>query len=197
MGEKKYSKVVYNGTTLIDLTGDTIIASKMLKDYTAHDKAGVAIIGTCTFNNDTTDADVQVGEILSGKTAYARGAKLTGTMPNIGKQTSKITTVAQSVAISAGYHDGSGTVAIDDTEQGKIKASNILQGVTILGVTGTSEPSSAVTAQSKTVTPTGSQQVITPDTSYDYLSQVTVNAIPYAEADNTAGGITVTIGSAT
>lgn len=48
--------------------------------------------------------------------------------------------------------------------------------------------------QTKSVTPTTSQQVITPDEAYNCLSQVTVAAIPYSEADNPAGGTTVTIG---
>ena len=51
-----------------------------------------------------------------------------------------------------------------------------------------------VNAQSKTVTPTNAQQTITPDTGYNYLSQVVVNAIPYTETDNAAGGYTITIG---
>ena len=51
-----------------------------------------------------------------------------------------------------------------------------------------------VNAQSKTVTPATTAQTITPDTGYNYISQVTVNAIPYVEAPNSAGGVTVTIG---
>lgn len=51
-----------------------------------------------------------------------------------------------------------------------------------------------VSAQSKTVTPTTNQQVVTPDFGYDYLSQVTVEKIPYKEELNSAGGYTVTIG---
>lgn len=51
-----------------------------------------------------------------------------------------------------------------------------------------------VKAQAKTATPSSSQQVITPDTTYNYLTQVTVAAIPYVEAPNAAGGTTVTIG---
>ena len=51
-----------------------------------------------------------------------------------------------------------------------------------------------VHAQAKTVTPTTSQQIIAPDSpTYNYLSQVTVTAIPYTETDNAAGGKTVTI----
>lgn len=50
------------------------------------------------------------------------------------------------------------------------------------------------TPQSKTVTPSTSQQTILPDEGYNYLSQVVVEAIPYTESENSAGGITVTIG---
>jgi len=42
------SKVTYNGTTLIDLTGDTVAADKLLSGYTAHNKAGQKITGTLT-----------------------------------------------------------------------------------------------------------------------------------------------------
>ena len=51
-----------------------------------------------------------------------------------------------------------------------------------------------VSVQSKTVTPTTNQQVVTPDSGYDYLTQVTVEKIPYKEELNSAGGYTVTIG---
>ena len=50
-----------------------------------------------------------------------------------------------------------------------------------------------VPTQTKTATPTSSQQIVTPNTGY-LLSQVTVNAIPYTETLNSAGGYTVTIG---
>lgn len=60
--------------------------------------------------------------------------------------------------IPAGYHNGSGTVS---------------------GVSGGGN----YTLQSKTVTPTKSQQSITPDSGYYGLSDVTVNAIPEAYQD--------------
>lgn len=187
------SKVVYGGTTLIDLTSDTITADKLLTGVTAHGKDGEPITGSCTFDVNSQDATAQVAEILTGKTAYARGTKLTGTMPNNGGVTGAINTVAGEYTIAQGYHDGSGKVSIDPTEQAKIIAANIKQGVQILGVTGTLEPSSDVTVQSKSATPTTSEQTILPDPGYDYLSQVTIAAIPYSESPNSAGGITVTI----
>ena len=73
-------------------------------------------------------------------------------------------------------------------------AGNIREGITVLGVTGTMSGTEEVNAESVTVTPTTSIQTITPSTGYNYLAQVTVNAIPYVESDNAAGGITVTIG---
>lgn len=187
------NKVVYGSTVLIDLTADTVTADKILTNFTAHDAGGNIIEGTCDYDVNSQDANVQVAEILSGKTAYARGTKLTGTMPNNGAVQLTISKVNDSVAIAQGYHDGSGKVGILSTEKAKIIAGNIKQGITILGVTGTLEPSSSVTVHSKSVTPKTESQVITPDSGYDYLSQVTVAAIPYVETDNAAGGKTVTI----
>lgn len=117
------NKVIYGGRTLIDLSGDTVTADKILDGFTAHDKKGETITGTCKYDVDSSDATAAVAEILQGKTAYVRGKKLTGT-PKTTEQT-----------------------VLPDTEEG-----------------------------------------------YNYLSQVTVAAIPYQESENPAGGTTVTIG---
>lgn len=195
MADKYVSKVVYGGQTLIDLTADTVTADKVLSGYTTHGKDGAAITGTCTYDADTGDATAAVAEILTGKTAYVNGVKLTGTMKNNGAVTGTITTKAGEYTIPIGYHDGSGKVSISSTEQAKIIAGNIRSGVTILGVTGTMSGSEDVKAQAKTATPATTAQTILPDgtSGYNYLSQVTVSAIPYVESDNSAGGKTVTI----
>lgn len=188
------SKVVLsNGTVLIDLTSDTVDASHLLDGYTAHGANGEAVTGTCTYDSDTSDDTATVSEILATKTAHARGAALTGTMANNGGVTGTISTKAGQYTIPQGYHDGSGKVSISSTEQAKIIAGNIKSGIVILGVTGTYGGETA-TAQAKTATPSFSSQTITPDSGYDYLSQVTVSAIPVTYADNSAGGKTVTIG---
>lgn len=187
------NKVIFGSTVLIDLTADTVTADKILASYTAHDASGAIITGTCDFDVNSQDANVKVAEILTGKTAYARGTKLTGTMPNNGAVSLTISNVDDSITIAQGYHDGSGTVSILAEEKAKLIAANIKQGITILGVTGTLEPSSAVKVHAKTVTPSTTAQTVLPDIGYDYLSQVTVNAIPYVETENAAGGTTVTI----
>lgn len=194
MANQYNNKVVLSsGEVLIDLSADTADAAHVLSGYTFHDKSGAPVTGTNTFDSDTSDDTAAVAEILAGKTAHARGALLTGTMPNNGAVSGSISTKAGQYTIPQGYHDGSGKVSISSTEQAKIIAGNIKTGVEILGVTGT-YGGEAINAQSKSATPSFEQQTVQPDSGYDYLSAVTIAAIPVAYADNSAGGKTVTIG---
>ena len=192
MPNKYINKLVVGSETKFDLTADTVTADKLLKDITAHDKSGAPITGTCTYDADTQDATAAVAEILEGKTAYARGTKLTGTMPNKGAVSGTITDKT-AYTIPMGFHDGSGTVSIDATELAKIIPANIKSGVSILGETGT-YGGEAAKVQTKSVTPTMSVQTVLPDEGFDYLSQVSVAAIPVTYSDNAAGGQTCTIG---
>ena len=187
------NKVIYGGDVLIDLTGDTITPDKLASGVKAHDASGEQITGTNTFDADTQDATAGIAEILAGKTAYVRGEKLTGTMRNNGGVTGTISTKDGVYTVPQGFHDGSGKVSIDAVEQAKLIPANIRQGITVLGVEGTMAGTEGVTPQAKTVTPTTVAQTILPDEGYNYLSEVTVNAIPYTESDNPAGGVTVTI----
>ena len=187
------NKVIYGGNTLIDLTGDTVTASDLAYGKTAHDKTGTIITGSNTNDSDTTDATAAAAEILSTKTAYVNKNKITGEMPNRGAVTGTISTLSP-YTIQNGYHDGSGTVSIDSTEANKIVAANIKSGVTILGVQGSYSGESISVEANKTVTPSTVAQTVLPTSpTYDYLAQVTVNAIPYSETPNSFG-ITVTIG---
>ena len=143
--------------------------------------------------NDTVDPE----HLLAGKTAHDKsGDEITGTC-DYDAATGDATAEAADIleyTVPAGYHNGSGKVSISATEQAKIIPDNIKSGVTILGVSG-SYSGAAIQAQAKSITPTTSQQIVQPDAGYDYLSQVTVAAIPYSETSNAAGGTTVTIGA--
>lgn len=189
-----YSKVVFGNQTLIDLTNDTVDASKLLVGATAHDKAGELVNGACTFDADTSDATANASSILVGETAYVNGVKVVGAMENRGGESGVIESKDDSYTIRSGYHDGSGTVKLSDTEKAKIIANNIKSGVEILGVEGTYSGEGGV-GQAKTVTPYTTEQTVLPDAGYDYLTQVKVNAIEYVETPNSAGGITVKIGT--
>ena len=188
------SKVVYGNRSLIDLTADTVSAEDLASGVTAHGADGELITGTNTNDSDTTDGTATAAEILSGKTAYVNKNKLTGTMPNVGAASGTISNVSGSYAIPNGYHDGSGTVTIEETERAKLIPGNIKAGVTVLGVEG-EYTGEGIQAQTKSATPQTTAQTILPDEGYDYLSQVNVGAIPYSETQNAAGGLTVTIGA--
>ena len=194
MANEYVNKVVLSsGETLIDLSGDTADAAHVLKGSTFHDKSGAPKTGTCTYDSDTSEDTVAVSEILVGKTAHARGVKITGTMPDNGAVSGSIATKDGQYTVPQGFHDGSGKVGIASTEKAKLIPGNIKSGVEVLGVTG-SYSGESINAQTKNVTPSFTQQVVQPDDGYDYLSTVTVAAIPVAYADNAAGGRTVTIG---
>lgn len=200
MANQYTNKVVLaNGQVLIDLTGDDVTAAQVLSGAKFHLPSGAPGTGSCTYDADTSDATATAAEILLTKTAYKNGDKLTGTMPNRGGVTGTITTKAQQYTIQNGYHDGSGKVSISSAEQAKIIAENIRQGVTILGVEGSMSGSEDVKATALNATPYFTAQSILPGDlgDYNYFSQVSVAAIAVTETDNSAGGKTVTIGTAT
>ena len=102
-----------------------------------------------------------------------------------GAVSKKLDTTTTSYTVPAGYHNGSGTVSIELEEKtvtanGDVTptAGKVLSKVTV-------NVENAPTLQTKTVTPTKSEQSVTPDEGYDGLSKVTVGAIPANFADVT------------
>jgi hypothetical protein len=90
----------------------------------------------------TSDATAAAGDILSGKTAYVNGSKITGTMPNRAGDTAALSSVVNGTTLkllaSAGYRDGvDDYVTITDPD---FVAANIRSGVNIFGVVGNLEP---------------------------------------------------------
>lgn len=194
--QKYVNKLIVDGEVRLDLTQDDITPDKLASGIKAHDKSGAPIVGTSTFDADTSDATATAAEILTGKTAYKAGAKITGTMPNQGSKTLNVAKKGTAVTIPMGFHDGSGKAQLDPTEAAKLIPENLRDGVTVFGVTGTMSGTEGASPQAKTVTPTFATQEITPDSpDYNYLSSVTVNAIPVTEIENDAGGITLKVGA--
>lgn len=195
MANAYVNKVIIGSEVKLDLTQDDITADKLASGIKAHDKSGAPIVGTNTYDADTSDATAFAAEILNGKTAYASGSKITGTMPNNGAKTLDITDKSTPVTIPMGFHDGSGKVRISSDEQAKLIPTNIREGITVLGITGTMSGSEGMAPQSKSVAPTFAQQEILPDDGYNCLSSVTVAAIPVTYTDNEQGGQTLKIGA--
>lgn len=196
MPNKYINKLIVGEEVKFDLTQDDITADKLAKGIKAHDKSGAPIVGTNTYDANTSDATATAAEILLGKTAYKAGEKITGTMPNQGAKTLNISDKETPVTIPMGFHDGGGKAQIDATEAAKIIPENLRDGITVLGVTGTMSGTEGASPQAKTVVPTFEAQEIIPDSpTYNYLSSVTVAAIPVSQTDNDAGGQTLKIGA--
>lgn len=136
------SKINYGTRTVMDLSKDTVTASKLLKGVTAHDKNGDQITGTYEAGTsgggtDTSDATAVASNILEEKTAYIASWKVTGTMMNRGATAGTISRKTGAYIIPEGYHNGDGSVTIAEAERDKIIPDNIKSGISILGVSGT------------------------------------------------------------
>ena len=122
--------------------------------------------------SDTVTAET----LLEGYTAHdASGAVITGTYVP--------TSSAITVITTPDSHGGviKEIVAVDISND-TVTASTLLQGYTAHdrqgnAITGTYVPPSTNIQANKNVTPSESQQTVTPDTGYDALAQVTVSAI--------------------
>lgn len=124
-------------------------------------KSGVTILGVAgTYTNDAT---ATAANILSNKTAYVNGAKISGTMTDRGAVAPAALNPGGSYKIPAGYHNGSGKVT-----------------------------ARALNNQAKSPTEITVGTAITPDSGRDGLSSVTIpNNATITVASNNILNITV------
>jgi len=89
-------------------------------------------LGTCQANQATCNAGTAgASDVLNGQTfSSSGGLGIIGTMTNVGQQ--NVTPGTAAVALTEGFHDGSGSVAGDPD----LVATNIAGGVDIFGVVG-------------------------------------------------------------
>lgn len=150
------NKIIYNGATLIDLTGDTVTPDKLLLGYTAHDASGKPIVGTAPSGGgsaitvvDTPDTHggtirtitavsleddtVEASAMLSGYTAHnSQGQAVTGTIST--KTGSDLTVSGATVTVPAGYYASQATKSV---ASGSVTAPSSISGTSASVSTGT------------------------------------------------------------
>lgn len=166
--ESDGKKIVSPGTKLEHVVDPAefgnATASDVVSGKTFTSAAGLKVTGTNehTGGIDTSDATATAGDILSGKTAYVNGSKVTGSIA--AKSASDITASGKTVTVPAGYYASSANKSVETATQATPSISVDTSGK----ITATSEQSAGyVTAGTKSATKqlsTQAAQTITPGT---------------------------------
>ena len=168
------NKVIYDDTTLIDLTGDTVTAAKMLSGTTAHDKSGAVITGTiATKTSSNLSASGATVSVPAGYYASAASKSVA-----TGKATTPATTITQNPSISINSA-GKITASVSGTQS---VTPTVSAGYVSSGTAGTITVSGSATKQlatwaAQTITPSTSSQTAVP-AGYYTTGNITVAAIP-------------------
>ena len=133
---------VDKGSNIYSFDGGASWVNDTSKIYQVGNNADIQVkdkLGNITANPIQTiyacssgDGDATANQILSGRTAWVKGKKVTGTMPNRGAVNQTIN-AGGSYTIPAGYHNGSGKItasSLSSQTQANATAAQILSGRT-------------------------------------------------------------------
>lgn len=190
---------IKDGVTILGVTGNLSTTEKPTQVKTCNPAQSVQdIIPDAGYElvkvvvnpvTSSIDENIIASNIRLGTTILGVTGNLAPDKPDQTK-TVNPTTSQQTITPDTGYELAEVTVnAVTSSIDNNIVASNIKNGVEILGVTG-SYVGSANNEPTRTVNPTTSQQNITPASGYTGLSQVTINAVTSSvDANIVAGNI--------
>lgn len=179
------NKVIYQKNVLIDITDSTVTPDTLCLGEIAYDASGEKIIGSFIGGEgvDTSDATATPNDILEGKTAYADGVKLTGTVAV--NSSSDLDVNGATVTVPSGYYatDVSKTVATSTQATPTIEINPVSGLVTSYAIQEAGYVSSGTQTTTKQL-PTQSSKTIMPGTS----SKLAVEQGLYTTGDVTVAG---------
>lgn len=215
------SKVIFNGVTQMDVTGNTVTANTLVSPETATKADGTEITGSLvpksqsdlTVSGATVTVPAGVYSTQATKSVSSGSAtpasSISGTGASVSSSSTTITlskSVSNTPTVSAGYissgTSGSSSVSLSATDS-NFTAENIKKDVTLFGKTGSYEGGSSANIQSSksyTVSASGSQ-TISPDSGYDAMGEVALTVpaqtLPTTTSTTGTGTNLLTIGRST
>lgn len=183
-----FSKIILNGTTLMDLTSDTVAETNLISPNTAHDAAGLPVTGTATAGITPTGT-INISENgTHDVTNYASAnVNVSTPTPSLQSKTATPTESAQTITADSGY-DG-----LSSVEVGAISSTYVGSGIDRRSSSDLAESGATVTVPAGYYESSASKAVAsgtagTPTATKGTVSNHSISVTP--SVTNTTGYIT-------